>query len=371
MLRRNHARHRYQRGLSIIELMVALALSLLLIAGVIQIFVASKMTYNIQEGLARVQENGRFALELIKPDIRMAGLRTVCAGEFPPLQVHLNLGNADIANIFNISNGTFGWEFQNTGDGQTYTVSTLNPSGVAFSSWIGGLTAALQNKVIPGTDVLLVKRIQPIPGLTAQGNTPANATALNLNRAHQTAQDSIILVSDCTYADLFQNRSASNANAFSRGVGAGKPPGNISGNWSTQYDDRMQVYQVMISAYYIGRGASGEPSLFRLDFGTAGAAPTAADHQELVEGIENMQILYGVGNASGITNYVTADNVVDWNAVMSVRVALLARSSEQVQTSIDNRSFALNTTTVKPIPDRRYRQVFSTTIALRNAVEVR
>ncbi|MDH3872278.1 MAG: prepilin-type N-terminal cleavage/methylation domain-containing protein, partial [Gammaproteobacteria bacterium] len=62
-----------QRGFSIVELMVATAVGLALMAGVTHIYVGSKSTYRVQEGLSRVQENGRFALELLGRKIRMAG----------------------------------------------------------------------------------------------------------------------------------------------------------------------------------------------------------------------------------------------------------------------------------------------------------
>lgn len=66
-----------QRGLSLVELLVALVISLFLIAGVIQLFIGSKQTYRFHDALSRVQENGRFALEAMARDIRMAGYQPV------------------------------------------------------------------------------------------------------------------------------------------------------------------------------------------------------------------------------------------------------------------------------------------------------
>lgn len=64
---------RYSRGLSLVELMVALVLSLVIGAAVLQMFLASKTTYSLQNAMARVQENGRFAVSFLASDIRMAG----------------------------------------------------------------------------------------------------------------------------------------------------------------------------------------------------------------------------------------------------------------------------------------------------------
>ncbi|MDO9107004.1 MAG: PilW family protein [Methylovulum sp.] len=66
-----------QSGLTLIELMIAMLLGVFLIGGVVQIFVSSKQTYRMQEGLSRLQENGRFAMDFISRDLRMAGYREI------------------------------------------------------------------------------------------------------------------------------------------------------------------------------------------------------------------------------------------------------------------------------------------------------
>ncbi len=64
---------RSHSGFGLIELMVAIAISLLLFAGVLNIFLSSKQTYRGQSALSRLQENGRNAIDLMSRDIRMAG----------------------------------------------------------------------------------------------------------------------------------------------------------------------------------------------------------------------------------------------------------------------------------------------------------
>ena len=61
-----------QRGLTLIELMVALAIGAFLMIGTITVFMQSRTTLRVTESIARLQENGRFALDSIEPDIRMA-----------------------------------------------------------------------------------------------------------------------------------------------------------------------------------------------------------------------------------------------------------------------------------------------------------
>src|SRR6056297_2680692 len=67
-------------GFSLIEMMVAITLGLLLTAGMIQLFDSTKVTFRSNDALARVQENGRFTLELLKREFRHLGADGFCAG---------------------------------------------------------------------------------------------------------------------------------------------------------------------------------------------------------------------------------------------------------------------------------------------------
>lgn len=76
--------HRRQRGLSLIELMIAITLGLLLLAGITQIFLANKVTFNTTDSLSRLEENGRFAMEILAKHIRMAGYADPSKTDVPP-----------------------------------------------------------------------------------------------------------------------------------------------------------------------------------------------------------------------------------------------------------------------------------------------
>ena len=64
-----------QKGLSLIELMIAIALSIFIVAAMISLFVNSKQNYRLNENMSRLQENARFAVSFISRDIRMADYR--------------------------------------------------------------------------------------------------------------------------------------------------------------------------------------------------------------------------------------------------------------------------------------------------------
>ena len=61
-----------QYGMTLIELMVALAIGAFLMIGAITVFMQSRTTFRVTESLSRLQENARFALQVLEPEIRMA-----------------------------------------------------------------------------------------------------------------------------------------------------------------------------------------------------------------------------------------------------------------------------------------------------------
>ena len=64
--------NRPQRGMTLIELMVALAIGTFLMIGAVTVFMQGRTTFRVTESVARLLENGRFALDSLEPDIRMA-----------------------------------------------------------------------------------------------------------------------------------------------------------------------------------------------------------------------------------------------------------------------------------------------------------
>lgn len=70
-----------QQGISLIELMISMVIGLILLAGVIGIFLSSQQAYRAQEASSRVQESGRFALDIIAHDARLAGY-TGCGSNY-------------------------------------------------------------------------------------------------------------------------------------------------------------------------------------------------------------------------------------------------------------------------------------------------
>jgi type IV pilus assembly protein PilW len=123
-----------QRGLSMIELMVAMTISAILLLGVSMIFVSNKKTYQTQDALSGVQEAGRFALMFLSEPIQMAGY-TGCGNlELIPAVDIRKTANQDIE----LSSATRGFESRTD---LVNALSATYPSGTwgtVASNWVAG-----------------------------------------------------------------------------------------------------------------------------------------------------------------------------------------------------------------------------------------
>lgn len=384
-------------GFSLVELMVALTLGLLLTGGLIQLFNSTKVTFNTSEALARVQENGRFAMERLKRELRPVGSRGFCAGRLD-IENHLNDNCSQFpAEIFSGNVGLTGWEYSGTGRGDTFTVpDSLAPDSVDSSAWSAfdgsSLPPVLDDRVVPGSDVLVVRSFSP-SGLSVDSN--ASDTEIDIDSVDACAAadcktpeaGDLILITNCASgADLFQQDKSKNPTSGldkSPMSCSAAGPGNSSsaGGWSTTYDESAQVFSVQQVAYFVGfaDGNRQEPGLYQLDLANNRLT-------ELVGGVESMQVLYGFSRAAPAGDgqsvrsgdWVTADNIPASGLpqVIALRISLLMRSSERADGNQTAQTFELfgednlAALSVTTSGDGRIRQPFSTTAALRNQLLV-
>ncbi|MGB0514990.1 MAG: PilW family protein, partial [Wenzhouxiangellaceae bacterium] len=363
------------RGLSLVELMVAITLGVLLTAGMVQLFNASKLTFRTNDALSRVQENGRFALEMLKRELREAGATGFCSGRIE-VRNHLNTGCAGgTDDFFNPNRAVVGWEYGGTGRGDAFTLpDDLDPATATNGEWdstsdTADLPDRLSGLVVPGSDVVVVRRMEPISGVTAEEGPPPNnpnQASINLVGSHGLPDDAIVLVTNCSFADLFQNRSNASASALSTGTGSCSNPGpgnqSISSvPWSTSYGSDMQLLNVVQVAYYIGLNANGQPGLYRWNMSNGTSAAFA---EELIEGAETMQILYGfsaaspAGDGQSVNNWLTASEVSadGWQQVLALRLALSVRSPETADFDRTQLTFDLADADIAITGDGRIRQ---------------
>ncbi|MDE2088439.1 MAG: PilW family protein [Gammaproteobacteria bacterium] len=393
-----------QGGLTVVEIMVAVTISLILLAGVLQIFISSRGAYRLQQGLSRLQENGRFAMNFLVKDIRMAGYMGCVKSD--PNSITSTLFNPNaFQNNFSVS--LQGYEFNGTGPGANYTLPAADPApDPSTGDWTPALDASLQGKVIPGTDVIVIRRMsnqstELVPPYTNAAQLFASYSPTGTCPGGGASYDGmcngdVVMVSDCAKSRVFQitNLTPTGGNTAVNVVHAGNgSQGNSTTSWGGASDQAgafgqgAQLAKAETIVYYVGQAGfdrSGNtcpaatdcpPALYSM---VNGGTP-----QELVDGVENMQILYGVDtDADGVANqYVTADVVNNnnaWANVVTVRVSLLLRTPANVTNAPDTNTYLLtgNTaggaTKITPYAssasdrDLRMRHVFTTTIKIRN-----
>ena len=333
-----------QAGISMVEILIALVISLFLLSGIVQVYLANKTTYKFTEALARVQENGRFAIEYMVQDLRLAGFFG-CA-LFDP---------EDPENI----------------------VNNLDPDGAGYDAALhdfvlGGVITGSNGDGLNGSDSVTLRGSKP-GQLSVQPPFNVNKSAAIFVNANDIVQpDDIVMVSNCRGADIFQvsnTTQSSTANNMSvvHNTGTGDPgnynPDNCQGGnahcLSQSYGADAALFRMQVVTYSIAAGASGEPALWRSENGV---------NLELIEGVEELQILYGLDTDDDNfpNQFVAIDAVPNTFDVVAVRIMLMLRSVDD-QVVEDNQVYTFNGNTVTAA-DHRLRQEFSTTIALRNRV---
>lgn len=382
------------RGFSMIELMVAMVLGLILMAGVISVYITNKKSYGLNNALGQVQESGRFALSFLEPPIRMAGFFG-CA-HTPSLSVgsgtnntFQSILNSDSAAYFD-SNAIEGYEYTGTGVGDTLTLSDTPTYTTNVANWSPTFAAGISTSIgaigssttppVVGSDILVLHEAAP-GGIDLASPYTTNADGLFVAPGAASAMNisGIYIVTDCTASALFQvtnianDTTNGNHQRVDHSSNSSMTPGNISpAHFTHAFMAGSQIMSYETYMFYVGKGADNGPSLYEVSMGSTGTLGTP---QELVSGIDTMQLLYGVDtDGDQIPNYyTTADNITNWNEVVSVRISLLTRSDGNVTDSTPVTSFTLldptaaDGLTVKISgKTTRLREVFDETVSIRN-----
>jgi len=410
--RRTASRHG-NAGLSLIEVMVALAISAILLFGLSQIFVGSKNVYRLQEGMSRVQENARFVLQYLESNVRMAGYMgcgndvdlTIKAGSPPAFVNHLGALESGLGGVPIVQDGLKQPErFQRPIEAFAYTggsVDNAQPAVGAAGDWTPSLPADLEFSAgdlpVKGSDVLVLRLIGA-ESTALLGDFDMPNGHFNVADPTQVKTGQIYAITNCANARIFK-ATAGGANPIT----AGPAPDNnlfltsdITSTWTGTYANMQfnqsgtmlnaEVHPAQYLVLYVGLGDNnGTPTpVLKLLTGPKGAVVPA----ELADDVEMMKLQFGVDNTGDgdIDQYVGADDdtVVNlaatnptqrdiaWRKVLSVRVALLMRSQDRASAVAhtgdaagDNVFYLFDAREQRPA-DARFRDVYTTTIALRN-----
>lgn len=340
---------RAQGGFTLVEMMVAVLIGLILSAGVIQIFISSRQSYRVQEGLSRLQENARAAMGFLVREVRMAGF-TGCYRGAP----------TSIENILNTPND-YSWGTSNMLGGNDAS------SG---STWSPALDASLSGSVLPGTDVINIRHMgSDSIDLVSPYNNSAQLFADTYNGLNL---GDVVMVTDCSKGSVFQltNIATNSGNGAKYDLvhsnSSPYNPGNSTPLLANSYGPGSEVARMVNEVFYIGDSKSNTnvPALYRRSLQNNGNGSAMTD-EELVDNVENMQLLYGVDtdNDGSANMYVTAATANMAN-VVSIRISLLLRTgTDHLVTTPQTYTYNGQTVTAT---DHRIRRVFSSTVKLRN-----
>ncbi|GAB1596400.1 PilW family protein [Lysobacter claricitrinus] len=319
---------RRQRGVSLIELMIALVLGVLVVAGAGAVFLSNKRTFGASETLNRIQENERASFEIMSRDVREAG-GNPCSTSAKPVNMLNASGNAWWSSY---TDGIHGYAGTDTTTGtSTGTTSTSRVAGTE------AIDLALANE---GGDVRV----------TSHNDSSA---PLQVSSATGFAAGQILMVCDMDVRIIFKATGitgSSIAHTASAGIAENcnarfaifdalgncatvPSPGAPSycfavsgtpGSCSDFGNSPARVTRVTLARWYIGNNARGGTSLYRAVVmnNTGTTTPNTPTPTEIAEGATAMTITYlRRGQATfEAPAAITAANA--WGQVIAARVSV-------------------------------------------------
>lgn len=338
-----------QAGLTLIEFMVSIAIGMLLIAAIATLIANQSSTRADLDQSGRMIENGRYAVRVIAEDAQLAGywgeLSTVTVPGALPDPCSVAATDLDAAMGVHVQ-----------GYDQTATV---------FPTCISSRLA--------GTDVLVVRHANPDVSDVMTGPAVDFAKVKAGQAYLQTGLDATGL----QFASVL---------AVAAGVAA-----TDSTTFTLKKKDKTTIAsprKVHVHIYYIsscsvqvsgsctnGDGGSPIPTLKRVELTVTAGAAAMSSPVTIAEGIENLQVDYGVDtdtdgapNGSNV-NGTTLTTAAGWANVMTLKIHLLARTSEPSVGYVDEKKYVLGTAgEVGPFTNAYKRHAFVQSVRLVNPI---
>lgn len=354
------------KGFTLIELMVSIVISSIIMLGVVSVYSSSRKGQKINESVARVQENLRFAADMMTRDIRMAG--------------YSGCKSSSVSNVLQDTE-SLPYKYENAVTG--FEAGSTFPSPFPAVGTTAGLRVA-------GTDAIAIIRVSST-GFKITGHNAPSATISVDAAAAGIEEDDILVVTDCNHSAIFRVTGPANLPAndhinhntgnvgdgpenCSKFLGPIDNPGNgcAGTNNTYSYNDNARVHKYIMHAYYLGISSSGKTkSLYIIDLDKGLTSAT-----ELVEGIEDLQVTYGVDPNIVETNnpfpvrFVKASNIAaaDIPKIVAVKFGMLLSSTHDAKSSDTvPKPYTLSDTTVTPtVADKKLHFSYNTTVKIRN-----
>jgi len=345
------ANRQTQRGVSLVELMISITIGLLILSSLTTLFVNQSRTRAELDKSNRMIDNGRYALELLSDNLRLAGFY----GNYLPSGTPA--ATPDPCNVVTITDAATnpnvlrhhvqGYNAATATPPSTGQIASLparctpNVAAVPAFTYTAGSATTLKT----GSDMLVLRR--------ASTSTVAAANATVAPNGSSTVY---LQVSNCS-TDLASYQIAPGAAAFTA---------FHNKNCTTV----ASLRPFLVQAYFVSSDnnvGDGIPTLKRIEFNPAGEWTTTP----LVEGIEYLQIDYGLdADADGAADsYIDCSTctAADWNNIVSVKINIIARNTEPTTGHNDTKSYVLGSAgTFGPFGDAYKRHAYTQVVRLVN-----
>lgn len=329
------------RGFSIVELMIAITLGLMVIGVVATIFLSGNRNYAQDERFARMQENGRYAINRLTEDLGnieyWGGLTSADVG---------SAGVRDYADQTNVlANSHCGVDFA--------LGNALRALGNATGSDANAVFGCIDPATFRnGTDVLLVQKVVSPPATPAAASPSGNPFDTNKVYLRTNTSSGLLIKAASEPLDITSTFTIP------------------SQNWT--------YWQYAPAVYYIQD--TGVPSLHRLYLGPG----LTMQDELLTDGVEAFHILFGIDtDGDGVANqYKSNPTVAELATAVNARIYVLVRSVDKEHGYTDAKTYtlgnlcynvggsggcnALTDASATPEPQKYHRRVFASTVVLRN-----
>jgi len=316
-----------EKGVTLIELMVAVTIGLILMAGLGSIYLSNKQSFKMNNVITNFQENGRYIASVINRDIHRAG-HAGCINVFQRGLEFTSSFNTDAAAFYGSPIQGFEYSTTNNPNPELPTGSDAPDDDV------------LDPVAISNSDILSIQYAENI--MVEIDNMSGNASDIDLKTPLKIDDGDYAVISDCLDANVFIAGATGDgdddlvggpANAL---VKSYQKTGNM---WPT-------VMRFVSRTYYIGSGTSANALYLRDNL--------TGRTEKLVEGIQTINLLYGV-DVSGDMQYMEADDINSadlMDKILMIKIDFTLISTEKVDTGAAQKDYT--------------RRVFSTTVDLRN-----
>lgn len=339
-----------QQGMSLVEMMIAMTISLIVIGAVSGVYLSSSRNYTQDEMLSRMQENARYAMHILSGDLSMAGywgplmsgqeiktstrscpeldgggnLEDFCTGFFKNSSLSIDTDCGTGTRYASPPSGRWQWAYSLEDPIETSLDETDFSCIDAFEA---------------GSDILVVKRVEGQKLASTRDDSDDNGY--------------VFLRTDGTDAMLF---------TYDKNLD------DSEGAGVSDWRYRANVYY--IREHFLESG-DGIPTLVRGTLSRVDSSSTPTMGIEpggIAQGIESFRVMFGIDQDGDATPNIYTSNptLAQLNNVTSARIYVLARSAAEDPSYENNKTYELGDVTVNAGGDGFYRRVFATTIALRN-----